>query len=176
MARSCASASARVASSGRCTSAEAALQGNQQCGAFGFAGSSALMRGCRNPNGLWFDCCDWRACVASDSWDGLPVPPPEIVARRTDSVVRFVKAVFQGGAFASRSCRVMVVGPQMVRVSSRALSLEPHCSSTEVWLTLAAGRQDQLDQRAERRIVAAHRAKAPHSVGAGQPAAARRRR
>jgi hypothetical protein len=74
------------------------------------------MRGCCNPNGLWFDCSDWRACVASDSWDGLPVPPPEVVARRTDSVVRFVKAVFQGGAFASRSCRVMVVGPQMVRV------------------------------------------------------------
>jgi hypothetical protein len=92
-----------------------AHQGNQQCGPFNFPGSSSLMRGCRNPNGLWFDCSDWRACVASDSWDGLPVPPPEVIARRTDSVVRFVKAVFQGGAFASRSCRVMVVGPQMVR-------------------------------------------------------------
>ena len=96
-----------------------ALQGNQQCGPFNFAGSSSLMRGCRNPNGLWFDCSDWRGCVASDSWDGLPVPPPEVIARRTDSVVRFVKAVFQGGAFASRSCRVMVVGPQMVRACAR---------------------------------------------------------
>jgi hypothetical protein len=97
------------------------FQGNQQFGPFNFAGSSALMRGCHNPNGLWFDCADWRGCVASDSWDGLPVPPPEVIARRTDSVVRFVKAVFQGGAFVSRSCRVMVVGPQMVRSHTRML-------------------------------------------------------
>jgi hypothetical protein len=114
------------------------LQGNQQCGSFSFAGSSSLMRGCRNPNGLWFDCCDWRGCVASDSWDGLPVPPPEVIARRTDSVVRFVKAVFQGGAFASSSCRVMVVGPQMVRHWH-----EKQFHNRSRALTTAAGRQDQ---------------------------------
>ena len=91
------------------------LQQGQNCGPFSFHASSSLVRGCRNLNDLKFRCSDWKACVASDSWVGLPVPPSEVIARGTDSVVSFVKAVLQGGAFAPRSCRVMVVGPQMVR-------------------------------------------------------------
>ncbi len=33
----------------------------------------------------------------------------------SESVFQFVQAVLRGGSFTSRSCRVMVVGPQMVR-------------------------------------------------------------
>jgi hypothetical protein len=129
------------------------LQEGQQCGQFkfGFRGSSSLMRGCQNLRGLSFQCSDWKACVANDSWVGLPVPPPEVIARGTHSVFPFVQAVLQGGAFASRSCRVMVVGPQMVRAHARIVDRV---------LTAAAGWQDQPDQRAEGpegRPVCAHR-------------------
>ena len=125
------------------------LQDNQKCGQFGFRGSSFLMRGCQKLSRLSFECYDWKACVASDSWVGLPVPPPEVIARGgTHIVFSFVKAVLQGGAFASRSCRVMVVGPQMVRVLARIVDRV---------LTAAAGWQDQPDQRAEGRPVSAHR-------------------
>ena len=124
------------------------FQDNQICGQFGFRVSSSLMRGCRNLSVLEFICSDWSACVASKSWVDLPVPPPEVIARGTDSVFSFVKAVLQGGAFASRSCRVMVVGPQMVRAHARIVDRV---------LTAAAGWQDQPDQRAEGRPVSAHR-------------------
>jgi hypothetical protein len=73
------------------------------------------MHSCRNLIQLNFDCSDWNQCVASDSWIGLPTPPSEVIARGTQSVFEFVKAVLQGGSFTPRSCRVMVVGPQMVR-------------------------------------------------------------
>jgi len=139
------------------------LQSSQSCGPFGFPASSSLMRGCRNLNVLDFDCSDWKACVASDSWVGLPVPPPEVIADdETYFVFSFVKAVLQGGSFASRSCRVMVVGPQMVRAHVRI----GHCV-----LTAAAGWQDQPDQRAEGRRVSAHRPRTSNSVGASQPTA-----
>jgi hypothetical protein len=131
-----------------CLMSDQVLQDNQKCGQFGFRVSSSLMRGCQNLSVLKFQCSDWQACVASDSWVGLPVPPPEVIARGTESVFSFVKAVLQGGAFASRSCRVMVVGPQMVHALARIVDRV---------LTAAAGWQDQPDQRAERRPVSAHR-------------------
>jgi hypothetical protein len=77
------------------------------------------MHGCRSLIILDFKCCDWSACVASDSWGELPVPPAEVIARGTESVFEFVKAALQGDVFTSRSCRVMVVGPQMVRSRAR---------------------------------------------------------
>jgi len=138
------------------------LQHHQNCGPFGFSASSSLVRGCRNLIVLSFDCSEWEACVASDSWVGLPVPPPEVIARGTRSVFAFVRAVLQGGSFASRSCRVMVVGPQMVRA---------HARIGRCVLTAAAGWQDQPNQRAERRPVSAHRPRTSNSVGASQPTA-----
>jgi hypothetical protein len=131
-----------------CLMSDHVLQEYQKCGRFRFRGSSSLMRGCQKLSVLRFECSDWKACVASDSWVGLPVPPPEVIARGTQSVFSFVKAVLQGGAFASRSCRVMVVGPQMVRAHARIVDRV---------LTPAAGGQDQPDQCAEGRPVPAHR-------------------
>jgi hypothetical protein len=131
-----------------CLMSDQVLQEDQKCGRFGFRGSSSLMRGCQKLSFLRFECSDWKACVASDSWVGLPVPPPEVIARGTESVFFFVKAVLRGGAFASLSCRVMVVGPQMVRAHARIVDRV---------LTAAAGWQDQPDQRAEGRPVSAHR-------------------
>ena len=91
------------------------LQCSQSCGPLNALGSCSLLRGCKNLSHLHFDCSDWRRCVASDSWGDLPVPPPEVISRGTYSVISFVQAVLRGGSFTSRSCRVMVVGPQMVR-------------------------------------------------------------
>ena len=124
------------------------LQHGQNCGPFGSPASCSVVRGCHKRGVLSFECSDWKACVASDSWVGLPVPPPEVVARGIDSVFPFVKAVLQGGAFTSRSFRVMVVGPQMVRAHARI----GHCV-----LTSTAGWQDQPDQRAEGRPIPPHR-------------------
>jgi len=109
------------------------LQIGQKFGAFGFPASSSLVRSGQNLSVLRFNCSDWNACVASDSWVGLPVPSPHVMKRRTEFVIPFVRAVLQGGAFACRSCRVMVVGPQMVRAHARI----SHCV-----LTAAAGWQD----------------------------------
>ena len=124
------------------------LQGSQTCGPFGFKGTSSLMRGCRNFISIRFDFSDWKGCVASDSWVGLPLPPPEVRARGTESVIAFVRAVLQGGDFASLSCRVMVVGPQMVRAHACIVYCVP---------TAAAGWQDQPDQLAEKWHVFAYR-------------------
>ena len=55
------------------------------------------MRSCRNLNKLSFECCDWSACVASESWGELPVPPADVIARGTQGVFDFVKAVLLGG-------------------------------------------------------------------------------
>ncbi len=77
------------------------------------------MRGCNSLFQLDFDHSDWTATVSSDSWGDLPVPPPEVLARGTKSVFSFVRAVLRGGKYISRCCRIMVVGPQMVRVSAR---------------------------------------------------------
>ena len=101
------------------TCPELLSQDKQSSGPFNFSSSSSLMRGCRNLNNLSFECCDWSACVASESWGELPVPPAEVIARGTQGVFQFVKAALQGGLVASRSCRVMVVGPQMVLLSAR---------------------------------------------------------
>ncbi len=83
--------------------------------ALNFIGSSALMHCCQNLSDLHFDCCNWKACVTDVSWNGLPVPPPEVIAQGTKHIFAFVKAVLLGGSFPYKSCRVMVVGPQMVR-------------------------------------------------------------
>ncbi len=90
-------------------------QSNQSSGPFNFSGSSLLMRVCRNLTQLNFQCLDWSACVASESWGELPVPPAEVIARGTRAVFEFVKAALRGDLVEFRSCRVMVVGPQMVR-------------------------------------------------------------
>ena len=76
---------------------EVSLQDKQSSGPFNFPGSSSLMRGCRNLNGLSFECCDWSACVASESWGELPVPPAEVIARGTQGVFQFVKILLMGG-------------------------------------------------------------------------------
>jgi len=55
------------------------------------------MRGCRNLTTLSFACCDWSACVASESWGELPVPPAEVIARGTQGVFEFVRAALLGG-------------------------------------------------------------------------------
>jgi hypothetical protein len=93
-------------------------QNKQKCGSFDFLATASLIRGCRNLVGLNFDCCNWKDCVANDIWielPALPVPPREVIERGTQSVFQFVKAVLQGGSFDFFSCRVMVIGPQMVR-------------------------------------------------------------
>jgi hypothetical protein len=99
---------------------EALSQNKQSSGPFNFPSSSSLMRGCRNLNSLFFECCDWSACVGSESWGELPVIPAEVIARGTQGVFAFVRAALRGGLVASCSCRVMVIGPQMVRPSARA--------------------------------------------------------
>ena len=91
------------------------LQSDQSCGPLNDLGSCSLLRGSKHLDSLYFDCSRMRRCVASDSWGDLPVPPPEVISRGTESVFQFVQAVLRGGSFTSRSCRVMVVGPQMVR-------------------------------------------------------------
>ncbi len=96
-------------------------QDQQSSGPLNFPVSSSLMRGCRNLDSLSFECCDWSACVASESWGELPVPPAEVIARGTRAVFAFMKAALRGRLVESRSCRVMVVGPQMVRSSARTL-------------------------------------------------------
>ncbi len=88
----------------------------------GDAGCCSLLKTCKNLSTFDFNCSDWKGCVASDSWGDLPVPPPEVISRGTDSVFQFVKAVLQGGSFTFRSCRVMVVGPQMVHAPEKHFS------------------------------------------------------
>ena len=61
------------------------------------------MRGCRNLRELSFDCCDWSACVASESWGELPVPPAAVIARGTEGVFEFVREISRGGVFVSGS-------------------------------------------------------------------------
>jgi hypothetical protein len=110
-------------------------QSGQTCGPFGYKATSSLMRICRYNIRFTLDCSDWKGCVESDSWVSLPRPPPEVLDRGTWSVVAYVQAMLTGGDF-SRSCRVMVVGPQMVRAHTRIV----YCV-----LTAAAGGQDQPD-------------------------------
>lgn len=43
---------------------------------------------------LCYECCDWTACVASDCWGGLPVPPSGVIACGTQAVFDFVHASF----------------------------------------------------------------------------------
>jgi hypothetical protein len=99
------------------------LQSLQSIGPFEAHACCSLLKACKNLSDLVFDCSDWKGCVASDSWGDLPVPPLEVISRGTSSVFQFVKAVLQGGSFRSRSCRVMVVGPQMVHAPEKHISL-----------------------------------------------------
>ena len=78
------------------------LQNDQSCGPFSFSVCASLMRGCRNLSRLSFDCRDWSACVASESWGELPVPPPDVIARGTHGVFEFVRAMLSGGAVVIR--------------------------------------------------------------------------
>ncbi len=128
------------------------------------------MHGCQKLVDLNFHCFDWKKCVEHACWverPPLPVPPAEVIARGTRSVFQFVKAVLQGGSFTSRSCRVMVVGPQMVRA---------HTSVILSSLTAASGWQDESDQRAEGRPVPAHPLQQSNGVHASYPAAVGRGR
>jgi hypothetical protein len=106
---------------------EVLSQEKQRSGPFNFPCLSSLMRGCRNLKSLSLECCDWSACVGSESWGELPVPPAEMIARGTRGVFQFVKAALRVRLVASRSCRVMVVGPQMVRPSARTFCLCSDC-------------------------------------------------
>ena len=83
------------------TCPELLSQDKQSSGPFNFSSSSSLMRGCRNLNGLSFECCDWSACVASESWGELPVPPAEVIARGTQGVLELVKTLLMGGIMVS---------------------------------------------------------------------------
>jgi hypothetical protein len=58
-----------------------------------------------------------------------------------------VKAVLQGGSFKSRSCRVMVVGPQMVHAPEVHLSdlrLLPQVGKTSLINALKKGRSEAI--------------------------------
>jgi hypothetical protein len=134
------------------------------CGPLKATGSSALMRGCKHLRHLSFDCFDWSRCIASYSWDNLPVPPREITSQGTENVFEFVKAVLQGGDIRIRSCRVMVVGPQMVR---------SHSSIVDSALTTTTGWEDQLDQGSTGRLVSIHTRQSSNSCPANHSAAVR---
>jgi hypothetical protein len=75
------------------------IQDEQNTGPFGFAASSALIRGSQHLSDLSFACCHWGACVESDSWkdSGLPALSHGVIRRGTRSVFDYVKAVQQGG-------------------------------------------------------------------------------
>ncbi len=73
------------------------------------------MRGCRNLKSLSFECCDWSACVASESWGELPVIPAEVIARGTQGVFAFVKAMLSGGGFH--------IGGEVVSMKSETIDL-----------------------------------------------------
>jgi hypothetical protein len=71
------------------------LQNNQSTGAFDFAASSSLMRGCKHLNALFFSCLNWRDCFQSDSWKDLPHPSRFGIQQDTQSVFAFIKGVLQ---------------------------------------------------------------------------------
>ena len=73
------------------------------------------MRGCRNLDFLSFECCDWSACVASESWGELPVPPAEVIAHGTQGLFELVKilligGIMMGGVAYSIECERMELG------------------------------------------------------------------
>ncbi len=76
------------------------------------------MRNCRYLNSLRFDCCDWSACVASDSWGKLDVPPPEVVARGTQGVFEFSHATL---------CREIRVNEKVFPFDWKAIDLKSCC-------------------------------------------------
>ncbi len=90
---------------------------------------------------LDLDCSDWKACVASETWVGLPVPSPEVIADGDHSVLTSMLYVLNGGKYYAPSCRVMVVGPQMV--GARVLA-------GFYMLTAVAGWQDKPHQRTQK--------------------------
>ena len=100
---------------------EVLSQDKQSSGPFNFSVSSSLMRGCRNLSTLYFECCDWSACVASESWGELPVPPAEVIARGTQGVFEFVKVMLSGGGFHIRG-EVFSMKIESIDLSRRNLS------------------------------------------------------
>ena len=99
---------------------EVLSQDKQSSGPFNFSVSSSLMRGCRNLDSLSFECCDWSACVGSESWGELPVPPAEVIARGTKGVFEFVKAMLSGGGFHIRG-EVVSMKSEIIDLSRRNL-------------------------------------------------------
>jgi hypothetical protein len=99
------------------------LQNDQSCGPFSFSVCASLMRGCRHLSRLSFDCRDWSACVASESWGELPVPPADVIARGTVGVFEFVRAslhksvICLGGSFFAVDC-------ELIDLKSRNLGLK----------------------------------------------------
>ena len=81
------------------------------------------MRSCRYLEKLEFDCCDWSACVASDSWVELGVPPPEVIARGTRGVFEFVHAALGGGAVCVCGT-VFALNALSIDVGGRGLSFD----------------------------------------------------
>ena len=100
------------------------LQSKQSSGPFNFVASSSLMRGCRNLRELSFDCCDWSACVASESWGELPVPPAAVIARGTEGVFEFVRAMLRGEVGVCVSGEFIATDVASIELRGRNLSFE----------------------------------------------------
>jgi hypothetical protein len=81
------------------------------------------MRGCRHLSHLSFDCRDWSACVASESWGELPVPPPDVIARGTHGVFEFVRDMLHRGAICFGGS-VFAVDCERIDLKSRNLGFE----------------------------------------------------
>ena len=82
------------------------------------------MRGCRNLRELSFDCCDWSACVASESWGELPVPPAAVIARGTEGVFEFVQATLRGEVGVYVSDEIIATDVALIELRGRNLSFE----------------------------------------------------
>ena len=82
------------------------------------------MRGCRNLHELSFDCCDWSACVASESWGELPEPPAAVIARGTEGVFEFVKKVFRAGGAVCVSGTVFAIDIDAIDLRGLDLDVE----------------------------------------------------
>ncbi len=79
------------------------------------------MRGCQNLAILNFQCLNWSACVASESWGELPVPPAEAIARGTQGVFEFSKLMLREESFYIRG-EVFTTEHENIDLSRRNLS------------------------------------------------------
>jgi hypothetical protein len=99
---------------------ESSSQNDQSSGPLSSSVSSTLMLRCQTFNLLSFDCINWSACVESDSWGELPVPPAGAIARGTQGVFEFVKAMLRGGAVSLRG-EVFAMDCNVINLQNRNL-------------------------------------------------------